>query len=70
MKKLTQTAILARAISDCEACIADGKHNVEEFTRMGRHTEAVFYNDNILKELEEELETLKLLYKVETGVEY
>jgi hypothetical protein len=44
--------------------------SVEAWERMGKNTEAVFFHDNILKPVEEELETLKHLYYVETGTDY
>ena len=70
MRRITYTSILCRAIRDCEAAVEEYKQAVEEWERVGKTTEAVYFHDNILKPTEEELETLKLLYEVETGKKY
>ena len=70
MKRVTQTQILNLAITRLEQTIEDGKHSITEWESMGRNTEAIWFYDNIVKPDEETLETLKMLYKVETGTDY
>jgi len=68
--KLTQTAILARAISDCNASIRDAEATMQAFAQKQATTEATFYYDNIVRPLVEERDTLYLLYEIETGTPY
>lgn len=68
--KLTQTAILARAISDCNASIRDAEAMMEELAKKKADIEAAFFHEQILRPLVEERETLCLLYEIETGRPY
>lgn len=69
-RRVSYVSILTRAIRDCEASVEEYTQSVSEWERLGRHTEAIFCHDNILKPIEEELATLKHLYFVETGTLY
>lgn len=70
MRRVTQTRILALAISRLTQTIEDGMHSIEEWEAMGRNTEAIWFYDNIVRPDEEELGILKMLYEVETGTPY
>ena len=70
MRRVTQTRILALAISRLAQTIEDGMHSVEEWEAMGRNTEAIWFYDNIVRPDEEEIGILKMLYEVETGTPY
>jgi hypothetical protein len=70
MRRVTQTRILALAISHLTQTIEDGMHSIEEWEAMGLRNEAIYYYDGVVKPDEEALETLKLLYEVETGSPY
>lgn len=70
MQKLTNTRILCLAAAQLKQLIEDGLKSVAEWESMGMHTEAAFFYDNIVKPDEETLETIKVLYEVETGTPY
>ena len=70
MRRVTQTRILALAISHLTQTIEDGKQSIEEWGAMGRNTEAIWFYDNIVRPDEDELGVLKMLYEVETGTPY
>lgn len=70
MKRVTQTQILALAIARLKDLIEDGQKAVKKFEAMGLRNEAIYYYDGVVKPDEEAIETLKLLYEVETGSPY
>lgn len=70
MRRVTQTRILALAISRLTQTIEDGKQSIEEWEAMGRNTEAIWFYDAIVRPDEDELGVLKMLYEVETGTPY
>ena len=70
MQKITYASILNRALSDCATSLREAERNAEEWQAMGKQTEAVFFHDNIVKPLREELAGLKALYLIETGTEW
>lgn len=70
MKQITHTRILALAIARLKQLVEDGLKAVSQFERMGLRNEAIYYYDGVVKPDEEALETLKLLYEVETGTPY
>ena len=70
MRRVTQTHILALAIARLKDLIEDGQKAVKQFEAMGLRNEAIYYYDGVVKPDEEAIETLKLLYEVETGTPY
>ena len=70
MVKITYESILARAISDCYESLQGAMENVEEYRRMGNETEAKWFYCEVVELLQEELDGLKQLYQIETGVPF
>lgn len=70
MKRVTQTAILARAINDCQRALHMQLERVERIEKLQGEGEAASFRDTLVSPLQEELETLMTLYYVETGTEY
>lgn len=70
MKRVTQTAILARAINDCQRALHMQMERVEKIKKLQGEGEAASFRDTLVSPLQEELETLMTLYYVETGAEY
>lgn len=71
MKRVTYAHILTRAISDCEHNLAEQRKYLAKWEADASHkTEAIFFYDNIVKPIEQELETLMYLYEVETGTKF
>lgn len=70
MKRVTQTAILARAINDCQRALHMQLECVEKIRQRQGEAEAASFRGAIVSPLQEELETLMTLYYVETGTEY
>lgn len=62
---ITHTEILSRAIRSIEADIADWRTKCEDLPQAQK--DAMFATAT--KELREKLETLKTLYRIETGAE-
>ena len=70
MKQITNTQILAFAIAHLKQLVDEGLNAAAQFEKMGWCNEAIYYYDNVVKPNEEALETLKMLYEVETGTPY
>lgn len=61
---ITHTEILARAISSIEAEISDWR------TKCSAHPDAQVLFNSATEELTRKLDSLKTLYRIETGSEY
>lgn len=70
MKRVTQTAILARAVNDCQRALHVQLERVEKIKQHQGEEEAASFSATLVSPLQEELETLLTLYYVETGTEY
>ena len=70
MKRVTQTAILARAINDCQRALNDQLEGVETIKRIQGMEQAAAFHEALVTPLQDELETLMTLYYVETGTQY
>ena len=70
MKRVSQTAILARAINDCQRALHTQLERVKVIEQHQGAEEAASFRNTLVPPLQEELETLMILYYVETGTEY
>ena len=71
MKRVPFVSILSRAIREGERELAERLADQAKWdANPAMKSEAIFYHDKIVRPLEQELEALKYLYKVETGTDY
>ena len=70
MKRVTQTAILARAISDCTRAIRDAEAKFAIFADSTDERTYTSAYDALMRPLLEERETMLALYEIETGAPY
>ena len=70
MKRITQASILAHAINDCQRALNEQMERVKRIEQLQGADAAAVFHKALVTPLQEELETMMILYYVETGTDY